>query len=111
MKSLYSQYLLERTDDRIIETVHGFVTYRYLEDEKKVYITDIFVESNSRKNGLAAHLADLVVKEAKEKDCKELIGSVVPSLKNSTISMQVLLGYGMSLQSASHDFVIFKKDI
>lgn len=111
MKSLYSQYLQERTDDLIIETVHGFATYRFLENEKTVYIVDIYVEPEFRKSGQASHLANLIVKQAKEKGYKMLLGSVVPSTKGSTESLKVLLGYGMQLASSGPDCIYFRKEI
>lgn len=109
--SLYAKYLRERTDDQILETNEGFVTYKYINEGKAVYIMDIFVLPHLRKEGLAARLADLVVLEAKEKGAVELLGSVVPSTKNSTTSVQVLIAYGMSLHSSTNDFIVFRKEI
>ncbi len=109
--SLYAQYLRERTDDKIIENGAGFVTYRYMNEGKTVYIVDIFVKEELRKSGAASLLADEVVEEAQSLGATELLGSVVPSTKNSTISLKVLLGYGMQLASSSNDFVVFRKGI
>lgn len=106
--SLYADYIQERTNDLIKECQGGFCTYRYL-NETEVYIVDIFVIPEMRQTGLASNLADEVVKEAKEKGCTTLIGSVSPSCKGSTISMKVLLGYGMLLHSAGQDYILFKK--
>lgn len=109
--SLYAEYLKERTEDKIIETADGFATYRYINDGKSVYIIDIYVVPELRKTGEASYLAEQVIKEAKTKGCTELIGTVVPSSKSSTTSMKVLLAYGMELQSADRDLVIFRKGI
>jgi hypothetical protein len=109
--SLYGEYLTERTDDTIIETVSGFATYRYINDGKSVYIIDIFVVKEQRQNFHATFLADQIVAEAKSKGCTELIGTVMPSSKNSTTSLKVLLGYGMQLHSASENCIVFRKDI
>lgn len=109
--SLYADYITERTNDRIIEGPHGFVSYRFIDDGKTVYIVDIFVVPEARKALNASHLADMVVSEAKEKGCTTLLGTVVPSTKNSTASLKVLLGYGMELQSASADLIVFRKEI
>lgn len=111
MISLYSQYVMERSNDLVMDGPNSFALYRYLENGKTIYIIDIFVEKDSRKNGMASQLADSIVREAKLKGCTELIGSVVPSMNNSTESLKVLLGYGMSLHSAANDFIIFRKDI
>lgn len=109
--SMYADYLKERTKDLIVETASGFATYRYLDDDKTVYIVDIFVIPEDRKSKAASLMADGIVKVAKERGCTKLIGSVVPSTNNSTTSMKVLLGYGMVLDSAANDFIIFKKEI
>jgi predicted GNAT family acetyltransferase len=108
--SLYAEYLKERTKDLIIETEDGFATYRYL-DHGQVYIIDIYVVPEKRQKGAASKMADAVVKEAKLKGRTALIGTVVPSTNHSTISLNVLLAYGMTLASSSNDCIIFKKEI
>lgn len=108
--SLYADYIKEHRNDQCIESDNGFCTYRYLND-KQVYIIDIYIIPSHRKTQEASKMADLVVKEAKEKGCTQLVGTVVPSAKNSTDSLKVLLGYGMSLDSSSNDLILFKKEI
>ncbi len=109
--SLYADYITERTNDLIIETDAGFATYRYINDGRSVYIIDIYTDPDSRKLGNAADLADDIVKEAQARGCSELLGTVVPSTKGSTASLRVLLAYGMTLQSAEKDLIIFRKGI
>lgn len=111
MSSLFAKYLSERTGDKIIETLEGFATYRYVNNGKTVYIVDIFVLPEFRKKKVASSLADMIVSEAKLLGAVDIIGTVVPSTKNSTISLKVLLGYGMTLNSASNDLVVFRKEI
>lgn len=108
---MYAGYLMEKTDYQIVETNEGFATYRYLEDQKAVYIVDIYIVPDLRKKGVASTIADNIVEAARIKGCTKLLGSVVPSNKNSTSSLKVLLAYGMSLESSSGDFILFKKDI
>ena len=109
--SLYADYLLERTEDRIVECETGFATYRYLNDGKSVYIVDIYTVPDARGEGCASLLANMIVSEAKEKGATELLGTVVPSAKGATISLKVLLAYGMKLKSAGDNLVVFRKDI
>lgn len=111
MLSLYAQYVLERTDDLIIENDKGFATYRYIDDKKTVYIVDIFIVPGERRSGEASRLANAIVKEAKDRGCNKLIGSVVPSTHGSSDSIRALMAYGMTLDSCSNDFILFKKDI
>lgn len=108
--SLYAQYLLERTNDQILETESGFLTYRFL-DDKSVYIIDVFVIPEKRRSKEAAALADTVIRQAKLRGCTEVLGTVSPAAKTSTESIKVLLGWGMSLRSSSNDLLVFKKDI
>ncbi len=108
--SLYGDYITEKVGDGIIEWKEGFATYRFLNNEQ-VYIVDIYVRPDFRKTRVASDMADMIVGIAKEKGAKELIGSVVPSNKNSTDSLKVLLAYGMTLKSASNDLIIFRKEI
>lgn len=108
--SLYAQYIKEHRNDECIESDKGFCTYRYL-NSNQVYIVDIFILPEYRNSKEASDMADLVVKQAKEKGCKELLGTVVPSAKNSTDSLKVLLGYGMYLDSCTNDLICFKKDL
>jgi len=108
--SHYAKYLREKTSDQIIENEKGFITYRYV-DEKTVYIVDLFILPEFRKGHVAGNLADSIVFEAKNKGCTKLLGSIIPSNKNSTMSLKVLLGYGMILESSSNDFIVFKKEI
>jgi ribosomal protein S18 acetylase RimI-like enzyme len=108
--SLYAQYLMERTDDGIIETEKGFVTYRFI-NKDQCYIIDIYVAVAHRKSNIATELADRVVSIARTRGCKEIIGTVVPSTKGSNTSLMVLWGYGMKLDSADKNLIIMKKEI
>lgn len=109
--SLYANYLREKTNDEILETDKGFATYRYLDNDKTVYIVDIYVLPDFRNTHEASKMADSIIAEAKEKGCTKMIGSVVPSAKGSTASLKVLLAYGMTLDSSTNDFILFKKEL
>lgn len=109
--SLYADYLAEMGDDKIIESPSGWITYRYLNEGRSVYILDVYVVPEERRKGGATSLADLVVEEAKSKGCSELLGTIKPSYKGSTISMKLQLAYGFSLFSALNDAIVLRKDI
>lgn len=109
--SLYAEYLLEKTNDKILEIEDGFITYRHLPADKATYIIDIYIRPEKRNENLASNLADLVVREAKELGHMTLLGSVIPSSKGSDTSIKVLQAYGMTLKSASENFIIFEKPI
>ncbi len=108
--SLYAKYIADRTDDCILETEQGFATYRFL-DPKTCYIIDIFVLSDFRKSGIASAMADSITEIAKERGCQHLLGTVVPSAKNSADSMRVLLAYGMVPVRIEGNMIVFSKEI
>lgn len=108
--SLYSEYIQEKTVKSIIETDIGFITYGF-PDPQTVYIEDLYIIPNARKSNNASDLADKVAAAAKERGCSRMLGSVVPSTKNSTDSLKVLLAYGMRLVSSSNDFILFSKEL
>jgi ribosomal protein S18 acetylase RimI-like enzyme len=110
MASLYAQYLTERTNDAIIETDEGFVTYRFLND-KQCYIVDIFVKPEHRRSRVASRLADEVTQAARENGCSELVSTVVPSANGSTNSLKAVLSYGFKLDSATNNVICLTKEI
>lgn len=107
---MYGDYITEGRDDYIIEDEYGFASYRYLGDNI-VYIIDIYVVPERRKLKHSFILVDQVIKASKLRGCTKLLGTVIPSAKNSTISLRLLLGHGMKLQSSTNNMIIFERDI
>ena len=108
-KSLYAKYILERENKSCLETEDGFATYVYNEDY--VYIEDIYVVPEKRKENIAASLADKIAEEAKAKGYKKMVGSVVPYAKGATNSLKVLLAYGMRLSHSNEHIIYFTKEL
>ena len=109
--SLYADYIKERLGDHIIERPEGFAAYRYLNDGKSVYITDIYVVPTYRRSDLASRMADEIAAIARDQGATEMVGTVNPSANNATASLGVLLAYGMKLKSCSNDLIVFTKEI
>lgn len=107
--SMLLEYFKEREGAESIETDEGFATY--IISDSECYLKDIFVRPEFRKAGTATRIANEVVRIARLKGCTFLTGSVCPKAKNSTASLQVLIGYGMELFSSQDNLIIFKKDI
>ena len=109
MPSLYAQYIEELTYGHVVENEQGFASYVFVDNG--CYIKDIYIKPEFRKQGAASSISAIIENIAKQRDCKYLLGSVVPSAKGSTTSLKVLLAYGFKLESASNDFVLFKKEL
>jgi GNAT superfamily N-acetyltransferase len=108
--SLYAEYLRERTNDEIIETDKGFITWRVI-NERQVYIVDVFVRREFRREKVGTELVDEVLKMARRAGHKELIGTVSTSAKNATESIKTLLSYGMIFDSSTPEGLFFRKEI
>lgn len=107
---MFEEYFLEHKGFRTYkEEGIGFVLFKIVEDE--LYIRDIYVKPEMRRQRWAFKLADKVVEYAKSQGCKMLVGEVEPSASNSTESVKLLTAYGMRLFSSSDDEVWFAKEI
>lgn len=107
--SMLSEYIKEREGFEVIENDYGFITYKISGEE--CYIKELYVQEQFRQLNIASKLADEVTKIAHDHLCKYLTGTVCPAANNSTISLKVLLGYGMKLHSSTNNLIIFKKDL
>lgn len=104
-----ANYLFEREGLESLVTDKGFATYVINGDD--CYIKDIYVHRDFRKEGVASLLADGIAETARERGCKYLTGTVMPSANNSTDSIKVLLAYGFRLHSAVQNGIFFRKDL
>ena len=68
--SNFGAYILEREGKYILEDERGFATYTYLQD--CVYIEDIYVRPEFRKQGVGSQWADAICIEAKENGFRAL---------------------------------------
>lgn len=108
--SFYADYIAEHTHGEVIETDRGFVTYVFT-PENTCYIQEIYVAPRYRKSGAGGDFLAQIEGLAKQRGCKKVLGSVVPSAKGSTISLKVLLAVGFKLESSSADFILMNKEI
>ena len=99
--SNFGRYIYEREGKQIIEDEHGFATF--LPCGEFMYIEDIYVVPEQRKNGVASRYADEIAKHALQKGYKKLLGSVKVSANGSTNSIKVLLAYGFKLYQSHTD--------
>ena len=107
--SLYGDYIKEREGKEIVESGHGFASYKIIGQE--CHVGDVYIKPEFRKAGIASDFGDEIVKRAREAGCNFLIATVAPSLKGATISLISQLAYGFELHSAHEDFIILKKEI
>lgn len=106
---MWAEYFKEREGFETIETGLGVASYRI--EGSNCYIKDIFVLPEHRQTGEAFKIGKMVEEIAKEKGCKTLSGSCVPSLSFSTESMAGMIKFGFKLHSSTQDFIVLVKEI
>jgi len=70
---LYAAYIKEREGMDLIEKDYGFCTYKIINDY--IYLADMFITKENRKNDLTRVLLEEVTSVGKNNDCKFVLGS------------------------------------
>jgi GNAT superfamily N-acetyltransferase len=110
MKNNYLEYITEREGLSYINCKEGLAIYKKI-NKDTVYLQDIFVNPEYRKQGVATMIADKVADIAKENGCTYMLGSVCADANGATASLKVLLAYGFELKSVSGNMVYFIKGL
>lgn len=106
--SLYGEYLKERENKDIIESDTGFATYYFVDNA--VYLENIFVTKEARRNGETFVLAGKIIEIAKAKGCTKMYGTVCPTAPQASMSLTQLLNHGFVLDSAANNIVVVRKE-
>lgn len=109
MSSNFAKYIKERAGKEIVEDSKGFATYFFQDDF--VYIEDLYVIPEARKEGIASRYADEIANIAKSKGYSKMLGSVCPSASGATSSIQVLISYGFKVLKSTDNMIYFIKEI
>ncbi len=107
--NLWSMYFKEREGYDVIDTGKGVASY--IINGENCYLRDIFIHPDFRHTGEGSLIADSIAAIAREKGCKYLTGSVVPSTNGATLSLFAMLKYGFKLKESKEDFIILVKEI
>ena len=111
---MYFDYQRERNPDfNVYETNTGFATYYYTSynDEKAVYIEDIYVAPEYRNAAAASLISKVVQNIAIEEGCLHLLGTVDVSRPTATDSLRVLLAHGMTVVTNENNLIWFTKEL
>ena len=107
--SLFAEYKAEREGITVLETDGGFATFKVL--DTRIYLQDIFVSKDKRRDGIATALTDQVVAIGISRGCRILLGTIDVRAAGATESMQASLNYGMRLLKVDGNVIWLEKDI
>lgn len=106
---MYASYLEELGAKHLVRNDKGFAVYSFINGN--CYIEEIYILPEYRGKQEFNALADKVIEIAKQKECKKILGSVIPSIDNSTRNVSIMLAYGFKISSATNNFIAFEKDL
>ena len=107
--SHYADYRKERENAIVVEDEYGFASA--VRTENYMYIDEIYVIPEERKNHHASRYADEIAKIAIKEGYDKLLGSVDPRANGSTISMKTLISYGFELLLIEDNLIYLQKII
>lgn len=107
-KSLFAQYCEERLDKTVLENEHGFVSIIM---NSVFYIEDIFIKEESRDKDHAKKFFFDCLKLAKEKNYREVYGSVLRTAKNPEKMISMMISHDFKLSHVVGDMIYFKRGI
>ncbi len=108
--SLYAEYMKERSGIGCLETEEGFATFTY-PNENIVYVIDVYVKPELRRQGIASLLVDRICDLAKETGRKQLLLTVDLNTKGSQESLKVCMAYGAKLSHGDKEKMFLYKDL
>lgn len=107
--SLFAAYFRELAGEETIFVDYGFVLFR--EEADHIYIKDIYVVPDKRHTKLGLELLAAVENIARKIGKPKIVGSVVPSYKDSNKRVAGMLKIGFKVLEAQDDIIFFIKEI
>lgn len=107
---MFADYLHERYGQENIVWDQGFISYEFI-DSNTVFVNHLYVRPEFRRTNLGTELGDAVVKIAREKGCKYLIGGVDLNANLANEAILSFISYGMGVYKSDNEFIYFRKEI
>ncbi len=107
--SMWANYQKEVWGFETLENEKGFVSYQVLEDA--IFITDIYVEPDFRRSGIAWEFADEIAEMARAQGKQRLLGRVDVTQADSATSLKAQLAYGFVPFSAEQGKIWLRKEL
>jgi hypothetical protein len=111
MMSHYANYIKEKDGIETIETPVGFITYKFLDDGKTVYIFDCYIRPESRGKKMCKNFVTIVEWKAKNRGYTTNLTSVQIIIPNASKNIKTYLGYGYQIIDAKDGVVYLSKEI
>lgn len=104
---LYAEYLKERENANLVYDEKGFATYKE-SGENIIYIIDVYVKPEFRKNRIASSYLNLIADKTK---CQWLITSCDENANKWQEAEKAILGYGFNYKKNEGTMRWYSKEI
>lgn len=113
INDMYSKYLKEIENKETITTKFGFATYQLF--DQAVYLVDIYILPEYRRNRLVGILEEAVIEIGKAYGCSTILGSISLNLKKKHFfrskAMMHTYGYKFKSLDRNHKIIYMSKEI
>lgn len=106
---MLKNYYKELGTKEVFYTAQGFVIYSFLQNA--VYIDDMYVPEEFRKEGVGLNLEAYVIEQAREKGFSKVVCAVDVNSKVSGESLKTILNVGYKLSHTNQNFIYLTKEI
>lgn len=109
VKSNYGLYVKELEGLEIIESNRGFATYKIKDEEKELWVYDVFIRPDYRGCGIALRYMQELEELAMSSKCDSLMSITNKNNNNWQRSTDLLIEFGFIVEGISDDGTIFLK--
>lgn len=106
---LYAEYIKEREEMDLFYTDEGFISY--LCADNYIYIADLFIAKEHRRNKIGQKFLDMIIDLAKSQEKDYILAQVDTSTHGFNASIDGLLKNGFEFFSSENDIMHFKRVI
>lgn len=104
---LWKEYIAEREDAHILYNNHAFATYKII-NQDEVFVMDVFVSKEHRKNGAIHALWDDFIKQLKP---KIVYGMTDRKALNWEYSDAFMLAFGFTAYTEENSIIYYYREI
>jgi GNAT superfamily N-acetyltransferase len=112
MSNLYKQYIKEREDLETVEYPYGFFTYKNdLSDPEALFISDLYIIPELRRNKLGTSIGNDMVDLAKSMNLKRIRACVDMSTNKWEESLDAIQSHGYKMECIQDTIIYLIKEI
>jgi hypothetical protein len=107
----FANYYKEYRDQELIETDYGMVTYVLQPENSSIFIQDLYVVPEQRKQHRASDLVDMVCEIGRKEGMTLMVSVVFMAYRYKEVSLLASLMYGCKIVAADSIKIVLSKEL